>query len=55
MKPNVMRLSQEVKDRLAEEIFQIFQREDLTLGNAWSVCDELRSRLHDQAYSNKLN
>lgn len=44
-----------IKDRLAEEIIQIFKREDLTTGDAWHVCDEVKSRLHDLAYENKIN
>lgn len=45
----------EVRERLAEEIIQIFKKEDLTIRNAWRVCEEVRSRLHDLAYESKIN
>lgn len=45
----------EDKKRLADEIIQIFKKEDLTIRSAWRVCDEVRSRLHDLAYENKIN
>lgn len=48
-------LPQEIKDRMAEEIFQIFKREDLTTGDAWHVCEELKSRLIYLAFENKIN
>lgn len=46
---------QETKERLAGEIIQIFKREDLTIRSAWSVCEEVRSRLNDLAYENKIS
>lgn len=48
-------MAPEVKERLAEEIIQIFKRENLTIRNAWSVCSEVRAQINDLAYNKKIN